>query len=190
MIEYGYTGYKSAGKYRVAAIALDRDTGDIYIGFNIQSRFWDAAANVEQPDFEPAVIAYSGNGTLKWWSRLYHEVVDANANGQIDPGETRLSSPDQYVDGLALDYSAAPPRLVVNARCHGNNVSNFWKGNAVAANPGGSGFQNQFTGTEGNIHIGWIGKLRATDGRLERATYLSGYQRRFLRLKLTETSPP
>lgn len=177
VIEYGYTGYKSAGKFRAPGVAIDRDTNDVFLGFNIQSKFWDAPANKEQPDFEPAVIAYSGDGSLKWWSRLYHEAIDANENGAVDAGETRLSSPDQYVDGLAIDYSATPARLVVNARCHGNNAVNFWKGNAVSANPGGAGFQNQFTGTEGNIHIGWIGKLRTTDGRLERATYLSGYQR-------------
>jgi PKD repeat protein len=179
-IEYGYTGYRSVGKYRVAAIAINRDTNDFSIGFNVQSRFWDpnkSGGAGEQPDFEPAVIAYGADGALKWWSRLYHEVVDANDNNQIDSGETRLSSPDQYVDGLAIDYSGSNDRLVVLARCHGNNSSNFWNGNAVAANSGGSGFQNQFTGTEGNIHIGWVGKLRESTGTIERASYLSGYFR-------------
>jgi len=176
-IEYGYTGYKSAGKWRVGGIAVDRDTNDFTIGFNVQSAFWDAAANIQQPDFEPAVIAYAADGALKWWSRLYHEVVDANANGQIDAGETRTSSPDQYVDGLAMDYSGAATQVVVVARAHGNNVSNLWSGNAIAANPGGNGFQNQFTGTEGNIHLSWVGKLRASDGVAQRVSWLSGYFR-------------
>ncbi|MEO8615488.1 MAG: autotransporter-associated beta strand repeat-containing protein [Luteolibacter sp.] len=176
-IEYGYTGYKSVSKYGIGGIAFNRDTNDFSIGFNIQSRFWDSPANKEQPDFEPAVISYSSTGSLKWWSRLYAEVVDANGNGVIDSGETRVSSPDQYVDGLTVDHSTSPSRLVVNARCHGNNSSNLWDGNKVAAKPGGSGFHNQFTGTEGNIHLGWIGKFRETDGNLSCATYLAGYFR-------------
>jgi hypothetical protein len=176
-ITYGYTGYRSAGRFRLGAIAINRDTNAFSIGFNINSRFWDAPANKEQPDFEPAVIAYHADGSLNWWSRLYHEAEDTNQNNQIDPGETRLSSPDQYVDGLAIDYSASPARLVVLARCHGNNTTNLWRGNEIAATPGANGFHNQFTGTEGNIHIGWIGKFRETDGTLLRASYLAGYLR-------------
>ena len=176
-IEYGYTGYKSAGKYRIGGITVDRDTNDFYLGFNIQSRFWDATNLIEQPDFEPAVIAYSATGALKWWNRLYAEVVDANANSLVDAGETRQSSPDQYVDGLALDYSATPVRLVVAARCHGNNTSNFWSANTIAVNPGGSGFQNAFTGVNGNIHLSWLGKFRVDTGALQRATFHSGYLR-------------
>jgi hypothetical protein len=177
VIEYGYTGYKSAGKWRIGGIAVDRETNAFYIGFNVQSAFWDAAANRQQPDFEPAVIAYAADGALQWWSRLYHEVVDANGNGLVDTGETRTSSPDQYVDGLAIDYAGAETQLVVNARAHGNNISNLWSGNAVAASPGANGFQNSFTGTEGNIHLSWIGKLRTADGALQRASWLSGYFR-------------
>ncbi len=176
-IRYGYTGYRSVGQHRLGGIAIDRDRGDFFLGFNIQSRFWDHAANIEQPDFEPAVIGYAADGSLNWWSRLYHEVVDANGNGTIDPGETRLSSPDQYVDGLAVDHSTTPPRLVVNARCHGNNESNLWRGNRVAAAPDARGFQNSFTGTEGNIHLSWLGKLRGDDATLLHATYLAGYFR-------------
>jgi hypothetical protein len=176
-IEYGYTGYKSVGKHRIGGIAINRDTNDFSIGFNIQSRFWDAPANKEQPDFEPAVISYAANGALKWWSRLYHEVIDSNANGQVNTGETRLSSPDQYVDGLVVDYSATPNRLVVSARCHGNNEVNLWNGNSIAATPGAQGFHNQFTGTEGNIHLSWIGKIRETDGVLTNSSYLAGYLR-------------
>jgi hypothetical protein len=176
-IQYGYTGYKSLGKHRVGGISINRFTNDFAIGFNVQSRFWDAPANKEQPDFEPAVISYSANGALKWWSRLYHEVVDANNNSLIDTGEIRLSSPDQYVDGLAIDYSATPNRLVVLARCHGNNTNNLWRGNQISATSGSQGFHNQFTGTEGNIHIGWLGKLSENDGTLRHASYLAGYLR-------------
>ena len=177
-IEYGYTGYKATGKLRLGGIAVDRDTNDFYLGFNVQSAFWDAPVNKQQPDFEPAVLALTATGQQKWWSRLYHEVVDANGNGAIDAGETRLSSPDQYVDGLALDHSVPGDlRLVVNARAHGNNTSNLWGGNQIAAHPGGNGFQNAFTGTEGNIHLSWIGKLRAADGTLLRSSWLSGFFR-------------
>lgn len=69
------------------------------------------------PDFEPAVIAMDSSGMLMWWSRLYHEITPL--------GDTVNSSPDQYVDALAIDY--ANDKLVVGARCHGNNVENFWE---------------------------------------------------------------
>jgi hypothetical protein len=188
---YGYTGYRSSGKFRVGGITLDRDTGDMFIGFNVQSAFWDSSAKIQQPDFEPAVIAYSSTGELKWWSRLYTEVNDANGNYQVDAGETRISLPDQYVDGLAMDYSnAGMTQLVVNARCHGNDVSNFWSGNTVAANPSAKGFQNQFTGTEGNIHISWIGKLKAATGDLQRASWLTGYWRKDVTLSQGNYSEP
>jgi hypothetical protein len=176
-IEYGYTGYKSAGRHRIGGIAVDRESNAFSIGFNIQSRFWDAPANKEQPDFEPAVISYTADGALKWWSRLYHEVIDSNQNSLVDAGETRLSSPDQYVDGLSMDYSATPHRVVVLARCHGNNDENLWGGNTVAASPGAQAFQNRFTGTEGNIHISWVGKFREDNGNLLHCSYLSGYLR-------------
>lgn len=176
-LSYGYTGYRSMGKFRIGGIAIHRTTQDFAIGFNIQTRFWDAPVNREQGDFEPAVVCYSGNGALKWWSRLYHEIIDSNGNGIPESGETRISTPDQYLDGLVFDHSSTPSSLVVAARCHGNNTINLWRGDAVAANAGANGFQNQFTGSEGNIHISWLGKLRDADGVLTCASYLSGYLR-------------
>ena len=188
---YGYNGYRSGGGIEIASITVDRDNNDFYFGVSAQSKFYDKSVyggeEGEQPDFEPFVIGYDATGGLKWWSRLYHEWVDTNGNGVVDYGpvgetfweqaETRRSPPDQYVDSLAIDYSTEPNTLVVNARCHGSNTENLWKGNAVAANPGASGFQNAFTGTESNIHIGWLGRMRADAGTLLNASYLSGYFR-------------
>ena len=37
------------------------------------------------------------------------------------------------------------------------------------------GFQNNFTGTNGNIHISWLGKLRLSDGVLAASTYVAEY---------------
>jgi hypothetical protein len=65
--------------------------------------------------------------------------------------------------------------MVVSARCHGNNVENLWEGNNIAANPIAYGFQNQFTGTNGNIHISWLGKFRTTDATLLNSTYVAEY---------------
>lgn len=96
------------------------------------------------PDFEPAVLAMTDTGAIKWWSRLYHEM---SADGK----SVLNSTPDQYIDGLAVDQITSA--LVVLARCHGNNISNYWSGNAVALHPGTNSFQNTFTGTNGNIHI-------------------------------------
>jgi hypothetical protein len=159
----GYTGYSPAATFTLgpSAICIDRRTNAMYIGFNAQSVLPGGI-----PDFEPAVMAMSADGDLLWWSRLYHEV---------DPqGDTLLSTPDQYVDALAIDYSQPPGTglLTVAARPHGNNVENLWEGDQIAANPGAQGFQNRFTGSSGNIHLSWLGKLTLADGTLMHSTYV------------------
>lgn len=160
----GYSGYSyqsSSPVWGGSCIAIDRRNNNLYLGMNFKSYF-----NPQNtPDFEPAVIAMDVTGSLLWWSRLYHEITPA--------GDTVGSIPDQYVDALAIDYST--DRLVVAARAHGNNVENFWEGNTIAANPGANGFQNRFTGTSGNIHQSWLGKLRLSDGTLFHATYVAEY---------------
>jgi hypothetical protein len=157
----GYTGYSiTAATLGGTCVVVDRRNNQFYLGMNIKSRLPDG-----NPDFEPTVIAFDVDGGIRWWSRLYHEINPAGVN--------QNSSPDQYVDALALDY--ANDNLVVVARCHGNNVENLWEGNTVAANAAASGFQNRFTGTNGNIHLQWIGKMRTTDGQLQRSTYMGEY---------------
>jgi hypothetical protein len=162
----GYTGYK-VGKptQRVGSIVVDRRNNDLYFGYGTQSVLPSG-----EPDFEPAVVGMDSSGKLKWWSRLYHERTDKTGGGF-----NTTSSPDQYVDHLAVDYSSACNGgcLVVLARAHGNNVINFWSGNKVASNPSATGFQNQFTGTNGNIHISWLGKLELSSGTLQRASWLA-----------------
>lgn len=162
----GYTDYSPAATFTFgpSAICIDRRTNAMYIGFNAQSVLPGGV-----PDFEPAVMAMSADGDLLWWSRLYHEVTPQ--------GDTMRSEPDQYIDALAIDYSQPPGvgELVVNARCHGNNVENLWEGDAIAANPGASGFQNRFTGSNGNIHISWLGKLTLADGTLMHSSYVAEY---------------
>ncbi len=173
----GYTGYKTSDKptQRIGGIVIDRRSGDLYFGYSTQSVLPDG-----NPDFEPAVVAMRADGTLKWWSRLYHEQVEQRDNtGAVRTdasGQTlyhRTSTPDQYVDGLAIDY--ANDQLVVLARSHGNNVINLWRGDKIADNPGAAGFQNQFTGNNGNIHISWLGKLTLGAGALRHATYVAEY---------------
>jgi hypothetical protein len=163
----GYTGYKTSGKptQRVGGIAVDRRDNSIYFGYSTQSVLPDG-----NPDFEPAVVAMDSSGKLKWWSRLYSERTDKTGGGF-----NTTSSPDQYVDHLAIDYSTTCTGgcVVVLARAHGNNVINFWSGNKINANPSATGFQNQFTGTSGNIHISWLGKLQLSSGTLQRATWLA-----------------
>lgn len=183
----GYTGYRGAtAAGSISSVVIDRRTQTFYLGANFRSNLPDG-----NPDFEPWVSAYRADGAALWWSRLYSEWKDKNNNGLIDldvdsnndgkldrSSEGLTSSPDQYVDGLAIDYSSN--RLVVNARCHGNNAVNFWNGTAAAipgAVPGYSGVQRQFTGTSGNIHITWLGKFDLADGTLRAATYLAGFAR-------------
>lgn len=156
----GYTGYAASGTpvYGGECIAIDKRNNNLYIGMNFKSVLPDGL-----PDFEPAVISMDASGALQWWSRLYHEITPA--------GDTVNSTPDQYIDALAIDY--ANDNLVVGARCHGNNIENFWEGNMIAGDPSASGFQNNFTGSSGNIHISWLGKLRLDDGALTHATYMA-----------------
>ena len=162
----GYTGYgmSTTPVNGPSNVVIDRRNNDLYIGMNVKSVLPDGL-----PDFEPAVIAMDADGELKWWSRLYHEITPS--------GDTVNSSPDQYVDALAIDYSppASDGDLVVLARAHGNNVENLWEGNTIAINPSASGFQNQFTGSSGNIHLSWLGKLKITDGTLQHSTYIGEY---------------
>jgi hypothetical protein len=157
----GYTGYSlNTQTLGGTCVTIDRRDNRFYLGMNMKSKLPDG-----NPDFEPTVIAFNVDGGIRWWSRLYHETTPAGAYVN--------SSPDQYVDALAVDYSA--DNLVVAARCHGNNTENLWEGNTIAANPSATAFQNQFTGTNGNIHLQWLGKLRLTDGQLQRSTYFGEY---------------
>ncbi|HEX5752847.1 MAG TPA: hypothetical protein VFZ09_41975 [Archangium sp.] len=160
----GYTGYRLSDKptQRVGSIAIDRRNNHLYFGYSTQSRLPDG-----NPDFEPAVVAMEPGGRLRWWSRLYHEQLENN--GAL----VKTSSPDQYVDHVAIDYAAN--RLVVLARAHGNNVINFWSGNKVASHPGATSFHHQFTGTSGNIHISWLAKLAQADGTLAAASWVAEY---------------
>ena len=162
----GYTGYSPASifTYGPSSIAIDKRNNYIYIGFNAKSVLPGG-----EPDFEPAVMGMNNQGELLWWNRLYHE---KRADGSL-----QVSSPDQYIDALAIDYSLPQisGNLVVGARCHGNNTENFWEGNTIAATPSASGFQNNFTGNNGNIHISWIGKLSLTSGTLKHSTYMAEY---------------
>jgi hypothetical protein len=160
----GYTGYSSAAccpVYGGESICIDKRNNNVYIGMNFKSVA--DSANGNTPDFEPAVIAMDSSGMLLWWSRLYHEITPG--------GDTVESIPDQYIDALAIDY--AGNKLVVGARCHGNNVENFWEGNTIAADTNAYGFQNNFTGTNGNIHETWLGKLHLTNGILTNSTYMA-----------------
>lgn len=160
----GYTGYSfqsSSPVWGGSCITIDRRNNQVYLGLNFKSYFNPQST----PDFEPAVIAMDDQGALLWWSRLYHEITPN--------GDTVGSIPDQYVDALAIDY--AEDRLVVAARAHGNNVENLWEGNTIAANTSALGFQNRFTGTNGNIHQSWLGKLRLSDGTLFHSTYVAEY---------------
>jgi hypothetical protein len=162
----GYNGYRIGGSsvYGTSAIAIDKRTNDLYLGWNTKSILPDGL-----PDFEPAVMKMNQNGDMQWWSRLYHEIQPS--------GDTMLSTPDQFIDGLAVDYSVSGvnSKVVVVARCHGNNVENFWEGNTIAANPSAVGFQRQFTGSSGTPHFTWIGKFMCADGTLMHSTYMGEY---------------
>lgn len=155
----GYTGYRW-GKNpcaSVGAIAVDRRTGTMYLGGNNQSKLPDG-----KPDFEPWVVAMDKDGSLRWWQRLY-----AESKG--------VSTPDQFVDGLAIDYGKAATggTLVVVARSHGNNVNNYYNASKLVHPV--KAFQDGFTGRMGNIHYSWIGRLSQDRGDVVACTYLAEY---------------
>ncbi len=161
----GYNNYGATSCCPVfggTCISIDKRNNDVFLGMNFKSTaiFADGSTS---PDFEPAVIGMDSTGILNWWSRLYHEITPA--------GDTVQSIPDQYIDALAIDYHNN--RLVVGARAHGNNTENLWEGNTVSANTSAFGFQNQFTGTFGNIHESWLGKLSLESGVLMNSTYMA-----------------
>ncbi|HYE05980.1 MAG TPA: hypothetical protein VEL07_10735 [Planctomycetota bacterium] len=158
----GYTGYSSDGKASTTVgIAVDRRTNDVYLGFN--------NGNPQNThDFEPMVVAFTAEGALKWYSHLYTVWDDADGDSVVDAGETAQCPPDQYIDDLAIDYSrpASAPEIIVLARSHGNAARNFWNGGA---------YHRQFTGTNGNEHLGWIGRLRGDSGAFVSATWHCEY---------------
>lgn len=151
----GYTGYRVAlPTQRLGGIAIDRNTGNVYFGYSTQT------VSVDGPDFESAVVAMSANGSLLWWNRLYRETA-------------ARSTPDQFVDSLAIDY--ANQELVVLARSHGNNNDNLWQGQGIAARPGLVGYQRQFTGSNGNITVSWLGKFALARNELHAATFIGEF---------------
>jgi hypothetical protein len=164
----GYTGYRTSDKptQRIGKIAIDRRDNHLYFGTSTQTKLPQGGL----PDFEPAIIALDDQGALKWWARGYQEIerIGANANAKVD---ALNSPPDQYIDGVAIDY--ATNRLVVVARCHGNGVVNFWRSQQVKNREGREGFQKQFTGTNGNAHYSWLGRYTLDGGKITAASYLA-----------------
>lgn len=165
----GYNSYNPSATFThgMQSICIDRRNNDMYIGFNMKSVL---PGNI--PDFEPAVMKMDSLGDMKWWTRLYHEMSPTTQ-------ATLNSTPDQYIDALAIDYSiplsTTGGNLIIGARTHGNNVENFWEGNTIAATPSVTAFQNQFTGTSGNIHLCWLGRFQGNNGTILRSTYVAEY---------------
>ncbi|MDO4569317.1 MAG: hypothetical protein Q4D38_02915 [Planctomycetia bacterium] len=84
---------------------------------------------------------------------------------RLYPASIGFSTPDQYLDALAIDHavplSSGGGNLVVVARCHGNSVNNFGDGNSILENAtsGRKSFQPSISGTSGNIHLLRLGSL-------------------------------
>ncbi len=161
----GYTGYSpgSTFTYGMSSICIDRRSNDMYLGFNFKTTLPVSGL----PDFEPAVMRMDSTGDMKWWTRLYHEMLPATSN-------TTNSTPDQYIDAIAIDYSVLN-NVVIGARSHGNNTENLWEGNTVSSNTTAVGFQNQFTGNSGNIHLSWLGRFDIASGTFLKSTYMGEY---------------
>ncbi|MFM2091972.1 MAG: hypothetical protein RLZZ127_2461, partial [Planctomycetota bacterium] len=114
-------------------------------------------------------MAFDDQGRLLWWARGYREIERTGAD-KDKPADAINSPPDQYIDGVAIDY--ANDRLVVVGRCHGNGVINFWRSDEVKQRDGRVGFQKQFTGNHGNAHYSWIGRYTLDSGKIRASTYV------------------
>ena len=154
--------------FGVTSITCDKRNNWMYLGLNSKSSLPGG-----NPDFEPVVVAYN-NDAIAWWARCYQESSD----GGTTPN---TSTPDQYIDAIAIDYSkpVTDAELVVAGRQHGNNTIAMWSARSstnqplINANSNAAGFKNRFMGSSGNIHIGWLGRFKATTGVLYNATYVA-----------------
>ena len=142
---------------RCVALTVDRSTGDFVFGYSVYS----TSPNSSVHDFEPAVVCMDSSGRMKWWARCYQTTAQ-NSNAQ------------QHIDHLAIDYYNR--RVVVAGRTYGDCANNFWAGNQLSWNLGGTGFLNRFTGPSHSNYISWIGALGMTgnviEGKILRATYV------------------
>ena len=153
----GYTGYRLGQNHtqRVSSLAIDRRDNALLFGTSTQTRL-PGGLSV----FESEIIAMNADGSLP-----------SRARGDAETQDGNNSPPDQYVDCVSVDY--AFDRLLVAARCHGNNTVNFWRGDVIARNPGRPGFKHSFTGRFSNIHISWLGRYALSDGAIHNATYVA-----------------
>ncbi|MCC5839669.1 MAG: immunoglobulin domain-containing protein [Opitutales bacterium] len=168
------------------SLNIDRKTSgsDGYINGYRRLYWMDGAANHRRVYSQISGFD-SATGTLTFVNAPDHAIQPGDPF-LIDGTEmtrTHTSTPDQYIDAIAIDYSTPLDDeghqgiVFVGARAHGNNVVNFWRGNEITANPGGNGFVNQFTGSSGNIHQSWLGKYRDEGDRstILAATYVAEY---------------
>jgi PKD repeat protein len=159
----GYTGYSigSSRTSRVGAIVVDRRDNSFYIGVSSECYLPSGL-----PDEEPFVLAFTKDGTLKWWDRLHKE-------------SALNSPPPQEISGMAIDYSqtGTMAAVVVLASVWGDGSNNLWQGTSIVNNPlsPGYAFHNKYTGTDTTVKIAWLGRLRISNGDLLNSTYIAGY---------------
>ena len=144
-------------------------------GTSVFATSWDRKIFLREPSGKNAWTSLrEAQGLEKAPGTFCAVMPDPMAPGTIlafTAGAGILSTPDQYVDELAVDYSkpVAEGELVVLARAHGNNVSNLWNGIP------GKSFMPRQTGTRGNEHYHWIGRLKESDGAFVNATWFTGH---------------
>jgi len=160
----GYLGYSVPNIWtgRVGDVAIDRRNGDMYFTYTIPTsgptQQTAPQGKASSYDMQPVLVAMQKNGQVKWWARLMKEAFDGN-------------SADQITDGLAIDY--AFNTIVILGHVFDTCTNNYWKGNEIALNPGGNGFQNSWTGSDPKIEYSWLGKYDLNSGRIKYATYVA-----------------
>jgi hypothetical protein len=160
----GYLGYGPTDIWngRVGDVVIDKRNGDMYFTYTLPT---EGPAVQTQPrgkatkyDMQPVLVAMRKNGEIKWWARLMREALGGN-------------SADQITDGLAIDYQLNS--IVILGRVYDTCTHNYWKGNEIALNPGGNGFQNSWTGPDPKIEYSWLAKYDMANGRIRFSTYVA-----------------
>lgn len=155
---------------KIGDITIDKRNNHFYFGYThaCSNGNWDYADysgyNVLQNlfDLECAVVALNDSGKIKWWARTYQQVESINQAIQM-------------IDRLAVDYKNN--KLVVLGKTYDTCLHNFWEGDKLKANPGGSGFKNRWTGSIRTIEYAWLGRYSLDTLKIDRATYIAEYDK-------------
>jgi photosystem II stability/assembly factor-like uncharacterized protein len=160
---------EKVGNRRIAHVVCLPGSTDVLCA-SFDRGIFKRGASADHNDWTRLAQAPGLEGATGGFNRLLADPKKPGTVYAFSQGAGYTSTPDQYVDAVAVDYSkpAEPGEVVVMARSHGNNVSNYWSGKE------GGSFMRRQTGTKGNEHYQWIARFGASNGTFINATWLAG----------------